>query len=104
MSNNAARYQQRTEGSTRKNTRKEKAAVACDAGTLAEVKEKYRQEQYFRMKREAALMEIMRGCTSREIREYKRKYAFDLRGKGYYLFYWELQNAEYNKHYYNKTR
>jgi len=51
MSNNAARYQQRTEGSTRKNTRKEKAAVACDAGTLAEVKEKYRQERLERVQK-----------------------------------------------------
>ena len=51
MSNNAARYQQRTEGSTRKNTRKKKAAVACDAGTLAEVKEKYRQERLERVQK-----------------------------------------------------
>ena len=52
--------------------------------------------------REAALMEILRGCSSDDISMYKKIYSLDLRGNGYYLFFWELQKTEYHNHFLNK--
>lgn len=52
--------------------------------------------------KEAALMEILRGCSPGEIGVYKKLYSLDLRSNGYYLFFWELQRTEYHNHYINK--
>ncbi len=46
----------------------------------------------------AALRELLRGCTDEEFARHKERYGFDLRGEGYYLFFWELQYIEYVEH------
>ena len=48
--------------------------------------------------REEALKEIVRGCSAGELRFYRKLHDFDLRGRGYYLFFRELHYVEYREH------
>ncbi len=48
--------------------------------------------------REEALKEIIRGCTAEELQLHQRQYKLDFKGKGYYLYFWDLQMIEYTEH------
>lgn len=52
--------------------------------------------------RSDAVMEILRGCTAEECRIHKNRYGLDLKEKGYYLYFYELQSSEYRDHMINK--
>ncbi len=48
--------------------------------------------------REEALREIVRGCSPGELSVYQRLFRLDLKRRGYYLFFRELQSIEYREH------
>ncbi|SHI14478.1 Helix-turn-helix domain-containing protein [Sporobacter termitidis DSM 10068] len=52
--------------------------------------------------RHESLLEILRGCNQQEFLFYREKYGLNLKGNGYYLFFWELMGVEFTDHESNK--
>ena len=52
--------------------------------------------------RKEALMEILRGCNDSEFLVHRKRHNLNLKGNGYYLYFCELMEIEYNNHLFYK--
>lgn len=77
------------------------AAEYCDTASVIHLLEE--KERAFKLEKTEALLDIIFGCSKREIDKLKRDYQLDLRENGYYLFFWELRRLEYLSQYRNKS-